>query len=316
MSHPSTLFSYPCNDNTQCYAYDIVLNPGYWKLECWGASGGDSYHSYLEQSFKGGKGGYSVGVIFVTEPEQFSLYIGGKGTSNYTSDTQGPFPGGFNGGGGGHIGGLHYPGGSGGGGTDIRRGGKDFDHRIIIAGGGGGAGASNANYDKNGGQYGGSGGGINGTDGGKYNEHDLYHNAQGAKGDKGGLKGQNTDVHQTGQDGSKGVGGSIDKIERIDSSGGGGGGGFYGGGSSHASGGGGGSGFIGGVFSYGTIESKTVSGIEEIPNPLDGIEIGHSGNGFIRITDLNTFIFVPSQKKILSFCLSFHTAIFVLFGKS
>ena len=311
MSFYSIKFAYPCDDSTNCYGFEIVLERGYWKFECWGASGGDSYHNKLGVSFPGGKGGYSVGVVNVTkETESFFINIGGKGISNKTS--KGVFPGGYNGGGSGNVGDLGYLGGSGGGATDIRRGGKTLDHRIIVAGGGGGAGAGNSDSLWGGGQYGGPGGGINGTDGGPYNENDEEHIARGGTQNKGGSKGYNLlDPSRTGQDGDKGVGGGFVKQD-TGSSGGGGGGGFYGGGSSEASGGGGGSGYVGGVISYKNIIAQTNSGNESIPNPLKGNEIGHTGNGFVKITDLNVLIMKIIPEKKCQFFNNILIYIFVL----
>ena len=314
MNHPSITYSYPCDDNTNCYGIEILLGPGKWKLECWGASGGDSYHKTLKKSFSGGKGGYSVGVINLTNYEHFFLTIGGKGTSNYSRS--GTFAGGFNGGGGGHVGKDGNWGGSGGGGTDIRRNGKELDDRIIIAGGGGGAGAGNSNTDWGGGQYGGAGGGINGTDGGPYHELYTSHIATGAKGDKPGERGYNSDYpSQTGKNGEKGKGGSISSLN-VESTGGGGGGGYYGGGSSSGSGGGGGSGYDGGVSSYQNIQAITINGEDSFPSPFGGQERGHSGNGYIRITDLNTLIFINKKKDFISFsCFKIFTSLFILFRK-
>ena len=45
MSYYSIKFAYPCVDSTDCYGFEIVLERVYWKFECWGASGGDSYHN-------------------------------------------------------------------------------------------------------------------------------------------------------------------------------------------------------------------------------------------------------------------------------
>ena len=302
MKYYTMKYPYPCDDNIECSEFEIVLTRGYWKIECWGASGGDSYHKTLDVSFPGGRGGYSVGVVNITEEiERFYLYIGGQGTSNRT--TKGVFPGGFNGGGSGNVGTLGYWGGSGGGGTDVRRGGKAWDHRIIVAGGGGGAGAGNSNSIFGGGQYGGYGGGINGSDSGIYSKNDTVHTSGGGTQYKGGKKGYNPlSPERSGKDGQKGIGGGFDQQD-TGSSGGGGGGGLYGGGSSDGSGGGGGSGYIGGVISYKNIIARTVNGNDEsFPSPYTGNENGHVGNGFILITDLNTYINIECIKE----CNSFH----------
>ena len=65
----------------------------------------------------------------------------------------------------------------------------------------------------------------------------------------------------------------------ISGTGPGGGGGWYGGGSSIYSASAGGSGYIGGV-SNGT----TIAGNQSFPSPTGGIETGHTGNGYCKIT--------------------------------
>ena len=283
----STLYPYPCTDNASCHGYKVYLDPGYWKLECWGASGGDSYNHHKNVVFSGGRGGYSVGVVKVIEREVFYLTIGGSGYSFHTATKSETFPGGFNGGGGGHIGTALYPASSGGGGTDIRSGGTKYEDRIIIAGGGGGAGVATSDYIKDGGQYGGAGGGIEGLQGGHYNAIDQFSTRPTGGTQEGpGQLGYNTDTpSHTGKNGEIWKGGDIDHQE-FGSSGGSGGGGLYGGGSSHATGGAGGSGYIGKVFSYRNIYAETIVGNETIPNPFGGTEIGHSGHGFAKITFL------------------------------
>ena len=286
MKYIQTTYTYTCDDNTNCHEFSIILTKGYWKIECWGASGGDSTQLKGDKkSFPGGKGGYSVGVVNTTYEEKFILTIGGQGTSNYSK--KGTFAGGYNGGGGGIIGSEGNPCGSGGGGTDVRRGGNTLDHRIIVAGGGGGAGVGNSYSTWNGGQYGGYGGGIIGGSGGLYEKDIIYVTPTGGTDSHGGKKGCNAESpNQHGEDGSKGKGASISS-QQVGSSGGGGGGGYFGGGSSHATGGGGGSGYVGGVMSYRNIKAETIGGDKEFPDPYGGYENGHIGNGFIRITDLN-----------------------------
>ena len=290
-----TIYSYTCDNNINCHEFSVLLNQGYWKLECWGASGGDSFQlSHDKVSFPGGKGGYSVGVVYVANKERFELRIGGKGTSNYS--TQGLFSGGFNGGGGGIIGIESNPGGSGGGATFFRWGGSTFYHIFIVAGGGGGAGVANTYSLWNDGQYGGAGGGINGSNGGPYSKDSPYETAFGATQKDGGNGGYNFELQsQHGEKGSKGTGASVPSVS-VGSSGGGGGGGYYGGGSSHASGGGGGSGYIGGVISYRAIKAETINGENTFISPYGGYERGHDGNGYIRITDLSHSLYCTNQK--------------------
>ena len=140
----------------------------------------------------------------------------------------------------------------------------------------------------NGGQYGGYGGGISGGSGGQYNSNIPEFTATGGTDSRGGKMGYNPNVDTLhGEDGQKVFGGSIPSQD-VYSSGGGGVGGYFGGGSSIASGGGGGSGFVGGVMSYRNIIAQTIAGNDKFPSPYGGYENGHIGNGFIRITALNS----------------------------
>ena len=278
------VYVYNCESHVSCSSQKTLLHRGYWKLECWGASGGNASKSiYDPRVFVGGRGGYSVGVIHVKDPyEIFYLNIGGQGL-NLQEGKNKRIEGGFNGGGSSWIGSFEHPIGSGGGGTDIRRGGDDTSQRILVAGGGGAAGAENSeSYDS---QYGGYGGGeIGGSGGGRGNipGNDV---ASGGNHDSGGEKGVANDG-QYGEDGKKFYGGMGTITNNTESSGGGGGG-WFGGGGSASAGGGGGSGYVGGVISYGYVKKETIGGNLEFPSPFGGYEIGHIGDGAIRITSLN-----------------------------
>lgn len=107
-----------------------------------------------------GLGGYSTGILRLTEPTILYLYVGGSGGSS-TSATKGTKnAGGFNGGGNSYV--RYYTsyyssGGGGGGATDIRIGTDSLYARVIVAGGGGGSAGDNAlNTKKGGGLTGGS----------------------------------------------------------------------------------------------------------------------------------------------------------------
>lgn len=127
----------------------IDLLPGTYKLEAWGAQGGNlretGYTPYSGSTYGlGGKGGYSTGVLTLTNPDTLYIYTGGKGSGNTA---------GYNGGGSGSKAGA-----GGGGATHIAlRSGLLANLStakadiLLVAGGGGGA------------QYGdgGSGGGAN-----------------------------------------------------------------------------------------------------------------------------------------------------------
>lgn len=71
----------------------ITLPKGKYKLQCWGAQGGTSYGS---SSGVGSKGGYSEGVITITQPTTFYIFVGGQGSRGSSSSL---VNGGWNGGG-------------------------------------------------------------------------------------------------------------------------------------------------------------------------------------------------------------------------
>lgn len=108
----------------------ITLPPGKYKLECWGAQGG-----YRSSSTYGGKGGYAVGTLELSNLIDVFLYAGGEGGYSSTN-TGGDKAGGFNGGGYRYG----YPGG--GGASDIRLAIDSLYARVIVAGGGGSDGKS------------------------------------------------------------------------------------------------------------------------------------------------------------------------------
>ena len=120
------------------------LPPGSYKLQCWGAQGGD----LSSLSITGGKGGYSEGVLTLSSSKTVYINVGGKGSENGT--------GGANGGGSGNGSTDYNDGalicsslfGGGGGATDIAttsstltsRSNASLLSRMIVAGGGSGAG--------------------------------------------------------------------------------------------------------------------------------------------------------------------------------
>lgn len=149
-----------------------VPKSGSYKIEVWGASGGDAYNNkYLHANSHGGRGGYSAGTVNLTENTTLYVVVGGRG--KYGS---GYIAGGFNGGGTGGANGS----GSGGGATDVRlKSGvletESLNSRIIVAGGGGGSDDASSCYENcslsNDGS-GGAGGGI--TTEGAYIEGVLH----------------------------------------------------------------------------------------------------------------------------------------------
>ena len=79
-----------------------VQTPGKYRIELYGASGGNSHFSgnssYEAVTKYGGKGGYSKGDIYLTEGTMLYFYVGGAGGPYDQKDTQTDI-GGWNGGG-------------------------------------------------------------------------------------------------------------------------------------------------------------------------------------------------------------------------
>ena len=145
-----TTFNFEYTGNVQ----SVELPPGKYKLQCWGAQGGTSYG---DSNGVGSKGGYSEGVLTLTETTTLYVFVGGKGSRGSTTSL---VNGGWNGGGA-SVGyssyyssgeyGYSYPA-CGGGATDIctvtssmsyssgrtNRSSASLLSRIIVAGGGGG----------------------------------------------------------------------------------------------------------------------------------------------------------------------------------
>ena len=151
-----TNFTYPCDDSPDCHYIKYTISPGTYKIEVWGAQGGNTSIA----SDNGGRGGYSHGLITFCKKTTIYIFIGAKGSvnKNHQEETKKS----FNGGGTGYyINGDYIRYGAGGGGaTDVRVNGKEFRNRIIVAGGGGGAGFRDDVITK-----GGYGGGIEGGKG-------------------------------------------------------------------------------------------------------------------------------------------------------
>ena len=243
-------------------AMDLI--PGDYRLECWGAQGGNMQLGYTGI---GGRGGYAGGELALPKPHTFYLYVGGQG-QGYNGSTN--HYGGWNGGG------ACYAGASGGGGaTDIKliEGGTEsaaaLYSRIMVAGGGGGS----NDY-----QNGGYGGGLTGGTGACGSGSPGTGGSQ-VTGGGGWLKG------------SLGIGaGAVNNY----ADGGAGGGGYYGGGKANGSGcaGGGGSGFVSGMTGCNAIGQNGVHTGQ--PNHYSGLifrnpklENGiQAGNGKIVITVL------------------------------
>lgn len=276
----------------------VTLPKGTYKLECWGAQGGNRSQDSASATVTGsGLGGYSIGTLTLTQLTTCYIYVGGQGgMSSSTGNVK--VEGGFNGGGFASHESTGEPGNGGGGATDVRIAQDSLYARIIVAGGGGGSGEDNETGGYGGGETGGAGSG-------------------------------NTSLTQASQTSGGtnsfgfGLGGNT-------YNGGAGGGGWYGGASrysvssystgSDSEGGGGGSGYVytsstaknypSGCLlnsSYYLSDAKTIAGNTSFTSPTGSSETGHSGNGYCRITVIecsNTALYVRinnSMKKATAF---------------
>lgn len=221
---------------TRVFAYtggqqSILLAPGKYKVECWGARGGYSRRNGSLYRVSG-LGGYTKGEIHLTNTLSVFAYVGGQGADAVVRKNS---AGGYNGGGSGTWDNNDdESAGGGGGASDIRLVGgvwNDFaslKSRVMVAGGGGGMSWSWAV---------GSGGGLNAVGG-----NGLAYSGKQTSGYAFGV-GQNA----SGVGNSDGVGG--------------GGGGYYGGyirNAKNVSSGGGGSSFISGYNGCDAISASSV----------------------------------------------------------
>lgn len=276
----------------------VTLPKGTYKLECWGAQGGNRSQDSASATVTGsGLGGYSIGTLTLTQLTTCYIYVGGQGgMSSSTGNVK--VEGGFNGGGFASHESTGEPGNGGGGATDVRIAQDSLYARIIVAGGGGGSGEDNETGGYGGGETGGAGSG-------------------------------NTSLTQASQTSGGtnsfgfGLGGNT-------YNGGAGGGGWYGGASrysvssystgSDSEGGGGGSGYVytsstaknypSGCLlnsSYYLSNAQTIAGNDSFASPTGSSETGHSGNGYCRITVIeckNTALYTRinnSMKKATAF---------------
>ena len=227
----------------------VTLPAGRYKLEVWGAQGGENSNN---EKGAVGKGGYSTGIATFNSATPVYVVVGGQGTAS---------AGGYNGGGGGY--------GGGGGATHIATASgvlKDLSSNqssvLVVAGGAGGT-----EYSSDG--YGGAGGGYEAQAGFQFG------NAQGSGGTQttGYAFGEGETVtgsHQAGGGGGWYGGKSTDGYN-------------YSGSSTSNKNAGGGSGYV-----KSTLESpSSIVGTSSMPAPSGGNETGHAGNGYARITNLD-----------------------------
>lgn len=292
-----------------------TLTPGRYKLECWGAQGGNSNQSNGTYG-NGGKGGYSTGILNVSTNTTIYITVGGQGQNDVFNTRT---AGGFNGGGDGY--GTHNfgVGGGGGGASDISLTSPVFSHssyfinnirdtnsllsRIIVAGGGGSAGYDVSNNAANGG----AGGGTTGQDG---LSNRVYHGT-GGKQTTFGTGGSSEEPNRYSVQAKFGCGASASNSTDVAP---GGGGGWYGGGL-HCDSAGGGSGYVytpttasnypSGCLlnsAYYLSNAQTIAGNQSFPSPTGGTETGHSGNGYVRITKLTNIIYLThANNDIMDF---------------
>ena len=269
-----------------------VPESGTYKLEVWGAAGGQ-YVSYLPP----GLGGYSVGSIDLNQGDKLYIVVGGSGhDAQDTSGASGGYNGGGNGGSSKTPSGVDpYKGGGGGGGaTHIATSNlgelKNYENNkndvVIVAGGGGGSSSWS---------LGGSGGGTQGnksqTDFPGFCTSTIL-SVNGGTQNSGYAFGQGQNAHNrlSGTDcGCEGIGG--------------GGGGWYGGSAYQSDGvgtaisGAGGSGYVGNsnlynkkmvshyASHYGVVDDYTES--TECHNGIPTTDCAKEGNGYVKITLLS-----------------------------
>ena len=287
-----------------------TLTPGAYKLECWGAQGGNSNQSNGTYG-NGGKGGYSTGILNVSTNTTIYITVGGQGQNGIFNTRT---AGGFNGGGDGYGTNNSGVGGGGGGASDISLMSPVFSHssyfinnirdtnsllsRIIVAGGGGSAG-----YDvRNNAANGGAGGGTTGQDG---LSNRVYHGT-GGKQTTFGTGGSSEEPNRYSVQAKFGCGASASNSTDVAP---GGGGGWYGGGL-HCDSAGGGSGYVytsatasnypSGCLlnsTYYLSNAQTIAGNKSFPSPTGSTETGHSGNGHVKITKLSDVIYLTHAKN-------------------
>jgi hypothetical protein len=231
-----------------------------------GAEGGIFAPSSATDGAAGGSGESTFAVV---PGLALQVDVGGRGGDSFSS---GSIPGaagagGFNGGAAGGLATIdgasgYFPGAGGGGASDVRAGGTDLDHRVVVGGGGGGAGG-----------FGDASTGVGGGEEGDpaVDETDATGGTGGTQ-SAGGIGGSTDGIGKNGIDGAFSTGGTGGGGDLVNGGGGGGGGGWYGGGGGAgvppgggaASGGGGGSGF----------------GDTLVP----GVDAENSGNGTVTLT--------------------------------
>ena len=135
------LFDYVSNSDNKEQMFNVPKN-GYYKLEVWGAQGGQSVGDFSDQGI-GGYGAYSMGVIKLNKDQTLYINVGGQGEKGSTMHNA---KGGYNGGGNATSDNIDDESAGGGGGAThvalVSGELKDLSNNqssvIIVAGGGGG----------------------------------------------------------------------------------------------------------------------------------------------------------------------------------
>ena len=231
-----------------------------------GASGGDLNGPGYHGSGYSGEGGRVQATLSVTPGATLHVYVGGAGQSAVACSCMSG-GGGWNGGGGSPVDDGDY--GGGGGATDIRIGGTDLAHRVIVGGGGGGAGVGpSIQNGVSASLPGGAGGGLLGGDG----TWDSRVPAESASFGRGGSQSAGgaggCDGFGAGCVGAGSLGQGGDGTLANGRPGAGGGGGYYGGGGGTDASAGGGSSYCDGVTCYS-------------PTHIQGYQLG---NGYATLT--------------------------------
>lgn len=294
------------NSNSSVMNFDYTgsvqtttLTPGRYKLECWGAQGGNGYYSDSSISRTASFGGYSTGIINLNKPTTIYVYVGGAGTKYSTNAS-----GGFNGGGACYSSNGRYMN-SGGGGTDIRVKDDSLYSRVIVAGGGGGCYETGTPTD-----YSCSGGGesgivSNGSGSDRYGQPGTQTTGGAART----TTSWDSSYINSHLKGTFGIGGGSNGVSMSYINGGGGG--WYGGGAGGPDGGaGGGSGYVytsttASNYPSGCLlnathylsNAQTIAGNQSFSSPTGSTETGHSGNGYVRITKLTDVIYLTHAKN-------------------
>lgn len=304
-SNPDSMNVYDLYDFRYTGSVEQFIAPvsGTYRLEAWGAQGGDAPENISGNQkmdfVEGGKGGYSVGNVFLKKGQIVYVVVGGKGKELNNSPHGAIAKGGYNGGGAALSDVTRNNQGSGGGAThfainnnlgELKNYNNNQDDVLLVAGGGGSYNSLSISYYS----YGGAGGGENGDDAivyfnTKYRSTALttsrFIYSQGLTIPGGGQYAVLSD--DTYLYGSFGKG--TDAIANITGYDAGAGGGWYGGSRLLRTSGAGGMAGSGGSGHVNTnyVDGQTISGTNTFISPNFESETGHSGDGYARITLIN-----------------------------